>query len=118
MKKFALMIAIMILSVFCMSFAFAAEEANDVADVPLLISEKSGEDEEKTTVEEPTGLSGETEEKTEDAPVVEVQCGESTETKEEGNGLEDGKGGNPVGGIIAIVVVILLVLLIAFLNRG
>lgn len=118
MKKFALMLAIMMLSV-CCSFAFADiiapdSEGNDVDSIPLVISE-----EEETADVTETEESGEVKAETEEVPeIVEVESGEVTETEEASTGLEDGKGGNPIGGIIAIVVVLLLVVLIAFLNRG
>ena len=119
MKKFALMLAIMMLSV-CCSFAFADiiapdSEGNDVDNIPLVISEEEGSGEIVVETEE----SGEVKAETEEVPEsVEVESGEVTETEEASTGLEDGKGGNPIGGIIAIVVVLLLVVLIAFLNRG
>ena len=120
MKRFALMLAIMMLSVFCYSFAFADiinpnAQANDVDNIPLVISEGSGEEADPTDVEQTNEVPTPTEEVKEPS---EVNSGEVTEAQEESTGIEDGKGGNPVGGIIAIVVVLLLVLLIAFLNRG
>ncbi|MBR6253298.1 MAG: hypothetical protein IKR04_05650 [Clostridia bacterium] len=120
MKKFALMLAIMMLSV-CCSFAFADiiapdSEGNDVDNIPLVISDEEGSGEIVVETEE---QSGEVKAETEEVPEsVEVESGEVTETEEASTGLEDGKGGNPIGGIIAIVVVLLLVVLIAFLNRG
>ncbi len=122
MKKLAILTVIMILSLFCFTHAFAdiinpdAEPAVD--DIPLVITtDDSGniisEEGTGSKEEQASEISGEPD----TASVVDVEE-ESTETQEESKGLEDGKGGNPIGGIIAIVVVLLLVLLIAFLNRG
>ena len=122
MKKLAIMTVVMILSLFCLTYAFAdiinPDAEAPVDDIPLVIStDESGNliAEDKTTEE---AQATETVDESETAPIVEVESGESTETKEESKGIEDGKGGNPIGGIIAIVVVLLLVVLIAFLNRG
>ena len=121
MKRFAILTAIMMLSMFCLSCAFAdiinPESESNYDDVPLVVTmDESGNiiSEEETEKEAATEIvSGEV------APELEVESGEIAETAEEESvGITDGKGGNPVGGIIAIVVVLLLVVLIAFLNRG
>ena len=121
MKRFAILTAIMMLSMFCLSCAFAdiinPESESNYDDVPLVVTVDesgnivSGDDSEEDIATE--AISGDV------APELDVESGDIEKTAEEESvGITDGKGGNPIGGIIAIVVVLLLVVLIAFLNRG